>query len=120
MRSFVHLDAGVRLVVSRGVQKRSEPSLLILRLSPAGWLFNAGAFRAWALVPPANGLWEFVEMLGLIVMWLLAMGFGRFGLACRADTCRTGPFMMPPPALGRGDGKRAAAAQEDSAEKAEE
>jgi len=87
----------------------------------AGRLFNAGAGRAWALVPPANGLGEFVEGLGLVVMRLLAMGFGLFGLACRAGTCRTSPFMVPPPTLGRGHGKRAGAALEEySAEKAEE
>src|SRR6516164_7837806 len=78
-----------------------------LRRFGAGRLFNAGAGRAWALVPPANGLGEFVERLGLVVMWLLAMGFGLFGLACRTDTGRTRPFMLPPPALGRGHGKRA-------------
>ena len=54
------------------------------------------------------------------MMWLLAMGFGLFGLACRADTGGAGPFMVPPPALGRGHGKQAGAGQEYSAEKAEE
>jgi len=91
-----------------------------LRLSAAGRLFNAGAGRAWALVPPANGLGEFVERLGLIVMWLFAMVFGLCGLACRTDACRIRPFVVPPPALGRGHGKRAGAAQEHSTEKAEE
>ena len=113
------LDAGMRLVVSRGC-KEQEAVTSRLRLCAAGRLLNAGAGRARALVPPADGLGEFVERLGLIVMWLLAMGFGLLGLACRTDTCRIRPFMVPPPVLGRGHGKRAGAAQEDSTEKAEE